>query len=234
MKLPVLISVPHAGLAVPPEVERRSALSPREIMEDGDGGAAEVYDLEPEVQGFVSTAIARAFVDVNRAADDRSADGVVKTKTCWNKRVYTKFPSPEIIDTLLEKYYRPYHARLQELSAGVKLGLDCHTMATVGPPVGPDPGEERPLLCLSNAESACPEEWIAIFARALEEKFDEKVAVNHPFTGGFITRSRPGGIPWMQVEFSRSDKISNEVKRRGFLSALKIFCMAVEQKTDRR
>jgi len=42
------------------------------------------------------------------------------------------------------------------LASGVMLGIDCHTMAAKGPPIGPDPGKERPLVCLSNARRDLP------------------------------------------------------------------------------
>ena len=141
MRLPLLLSVPHAGLSVPPEAQPNCILTPKEIEADGDVGAAEIYDLESDVTAFLTTDIARAIVDLNRAEDDRQKDGVVKTHTCWDVPVYDPFPSEQIIEALLEGYYRPYHARLRELATtGVRLGVDCHTMAAEGPPVGPDPG----------------------------------------------------------------------------------------------
>jgi N-formylglutamate amidohydrolase len=40
MTLPLLISVPHAGLRVPREVEKQCILSEEEIIRDGDEGPA--------------------------------------------------------------------------------------------------------------------------------------------------------------------------------------------------
>ena len=88
MKLPVLLSVPHGGLEVPSEVAHICALTPKEIAEDGDEGARELYDLENHVAGFVDTDVARAIIDLNRAEDDFSKDGVIKTHTCWDVPVY--------------------------------------------------------------------------------------------------------------------------------------------------
>ena len=75
MTLPLLISVPHAGLRVPPEAERFCKLTETEIAKDGDEGAAEIYTIESEVECYVTTDIARAIVDLNRAEDDRRKDG---------------------------------------------------------------------------------------------------------------------------------------------------------------
>jgi N-formylglutamate deformylase len=90
VKMPLLISVPHAGLRIPEVVRSICVLSERDIIEDGDEGAADVYDLAPEVLKYVRTDVARAIVDMNRAEDDRRADGVVKTHTCWNVPVYSE------------------------------------------------------------------------------------------------------------------------------------------------
>jgi hypothetical protein len=53
---------------------------------DSDEGAAEVYfDLEKVVEAFCTSGIARAIVDMNRAADDFRKDGVIKTHTCYER-----------------------------------------------------------------------------------------------------------------------------------------------------
>ena len=224
MTLPVLLSVPHAGLRVPPEVAHLNLLEPSAIIADGDEGAAEIYDLESHVAAVVTTDIARAYLDLNRAEDDRRKDGVVKTHTCWDIPIYRKPLSEDVVVQLLEKYYRPYHDRLRRLSAGLKLCIDCHTMAEKGPPVGPDPGEERPLVCLSNADGTCPEEWIKELADLFARAFARQVSINHPFRGGYIIRSHSSEIPWVQLEFARTPKVTNQQKRNVVLEVLRTWC----------
>jgi hypothetical protein len=51
--------------------------------------------------------------------------------------------------------------------------------------------------------------------------------VNEPFSGGFITRARPGGIPWMQIELRRGDPQRYSFKSKKLLGALKRFCAQV-------
>ncbi|UCG60198.1 MAG: N-formylglutamate amidohydrolase, partial [Phycisphaerales bacterium] len=79
MKLPLLISVPHAGLKVPDEVRSYCALTSEQIAQACDEGASEVYAVESEVAAFVTTDVACVIVDLNRSPDDRTPDGVVKT-----------------------------------------------------------------------------------------------------------------------------------------------------------
>ena len=221
MRLPVLLSVPHAGLDIPPEVMSYNLLTEKQIAEDGDEGAAEIYDLEGMVDAYVTTRVARAFVDMNRAADDRRKDGVVKTDTCWDVPIYTE-PLPEsLVERLLAGYHYPYHLKLEKLSPARQLCVDCHTMAAVGPPAGPDHGKPRPFICLSNARVACPDCLLAKFKEILQVEFGLPVSVNDPFEGGYIIRRHCSVTPWIQVEFTRDRQISSGRKRDGFLKALR-------------
>lgn len=225
MTLPLLLSVPHAGLEVAPEVAPFSILSEEDIARDGDEGAREIWcPLQRDAAGFVTTSIARAFVDQNRAEDDRRKDGVVKTHTCWDVPIYRE-PLPEpVVEKLLERHYRPYHRRLAEAAPGVRCGIDGHTMAAFGPPVGPDPGRERPALCLSHGDGTCPDAWIESLAACLQESFGRPVAINDPFRGGFITRHHARERPWIQVEVSRAPWISDAEKSRRLRHGLEAWC----------
>lgn len=228
-RLPLLISVPHAGLHVPPEAQPYCKLTATEVAEDGDVGAREIYrGLESQVEAYVTTDVARAIIDLNRAVDDRRADGVVKTHTCWNVPVYEEFPPDDVIATLLERYYRPYHARLRECAeSNVVLGVDCHTMAAHGPPVGPDPGVERPRVCLSNADGTCSDAWIETLRDCFLQTMDTDVRINDPFQGGYITRSHAVELPWVQLELSRAPFVSDADKGRRVLEALTRWCKRI-------
>ena len=225
MTLPLLISLPHGGLIVPPEVQELCILSGEDIIKDGDEGAAAIYSpLEPHVASFVTTEVARAIVDMNRAENDRRKDGVVKTHTCWDVPVYRTFPAEETVESLLKKYYRPYHERLTGYAGNVKLGIDCHTMASVGPPIGPDQGTERPHICLSNGDGTCPMQIMRTLSESLSEAFEVDISFNHPFKGGYIIRAHAAELPWVQLELSRAPFTGNEDKGERVLEALKMFC----------
>ena len=213
MTLPLLLSVPHAGVLIPPEVEDLCVLGEKEVAEDGDEGAGEIYlPLQKEVSALVTTVVARAIVDMNRAEGDRGKDGIIKTHTCGDLPVYRKFPSDEIIKLLIERFYTPYHASLTRHAESAALGVDCHTMAALGPPIGPDPGVKRPALCISNAHFTCPDEWIISLAAYLESVFEKEVSINTPFKGGYIIRAHAKELPWVQLELSRAPFLSNQEK----------------------
>ena len=224
MKLPLLISIPHAGVRVPPEVKELCLLTPEQIAADSDEGAATIYALQSDVTACLSADVARAVVDLNRAENDRRPDGVVKTHTCQKVPVYCRPLTEDLVETLISRYYRPYHKRLTALAQEARLGIDCHTMAEFGPPIGPDPGCERPHVCLSHAEGTCPDKWFIQCITCFESTFGDKVSVNTPFTGGHIIRSHASELPWVQIELSRGAFLSDEQKHERVLRALKAFC----------
>jgi formiminoglutamase len=231
MKLPILLSVPHAGLTVPPEAEPYCRLTSEDIVADGDEGAAEIYRLSEHVESFITTDIARAILDLNRAEDDRRRDGVIKTHTCWDVPVYHEPPPKDVIETLLTKYYRPYHAKLTEAASrtDVRLGIDGHTMAAIGPPIGPDTGVERPVICLGDVHGrSLPPGWTAMLVECLTDAFECEIPVNKPFSGGYITRHHMIEMPWVQIELARSDSLPDVEKRALLLRSLDAFCHRLE------
>jgi len=223
-KLPFLVSVPHAGLKLPKEVEPYFALTEQQIIDDSDEGAAEVYAIETDVSAFVTTDVARVIVDMNRSPTDRGPDGVVKTRTCSNVKVYHSALPEDMVGMLIDRYHSPYHRRLKELAPKAMFGVDCHTMASVGPPLGPDPGCERPAVCLSNGRGTCPHERFNCLASCLEKAFGLEVSLNKPFKGGHIICSHSGELPWVQIEFSRGFSLPHTEKRARLLQALQRFC----------
>ena len=235
MKLPILVSVPHAGLRIPPEVETYCQLSHEEIVADGDEGAAEIYAIQDEAAAFVTTDVARAIVDMNRVEDDRRPDGVVKTHTCWDVPVYNPFPPSHVVDRLLSAYYRPYHRLLTKNAAGnIRCGIDCHTMAAVGPPIGPDAGRKRPSVCLSDGNGTTfPTSWMRQLVMSFSKVFECDIAMNKPFRGGYITRSHSNEMPWIQLELSRCPFLTTAEKRRCVIASLTDFCSQDLPEPDR-
>ncbi|WP_419554911.1 N-formylglutamate amidohydrolase [Candidatus Poriferisodalis sp.] len=145
--------------------------------------AVDAPRIHCSLQGEVSVEASRIATDVLVA--------VVKTHTCWKVPVYRRPLSESEVERLLGAYHSPYHDQLSELGRSGRwpLGVDCHTMAASGPPVGPDHGKERPWICLSNGDGTCPRTWIEGMRACFAELVDGPVNVNDPFRGGYITRS---------------------------------------------
>ncbi|MCK4811074.1 MAG: N-formylglutamate amidohydrolase [Methanosarcinales archaeon] len=222
---PLLISIPHGGNTVPPEVREMVCITGRDIFYDGDALTREIYGFGKRVDAVIETPIARAIVDVNRASDDRppaNPDGVVKTVTTDGTPVYRKgmFPDDALVEDLLQRYYFPYHETLGDLlsNRSIRLALDCHSMLERSPAASVRPGEPRPLICLSNRGDehgmpargrgpvTCPPEWIRALAESLGQAFagGGRVAMNDPFAGRYISQYhyKRRGIPWMQMEIN--------------------------------
>ena len=208
MTLPIAISVPHAGLAVPEEAADYCQLTPEQLAQDGDEGAREIYDLENQVAAFVTTDVARAIIDLNRAPDDRRPDGVVKTHTIWAEPVYRKPLPDHVIQTLLKQYYHPYHRRLSAWSHvdSLLFAVDCHTMVAEAPPIGPDPCSSRPEICLGDLRGrSLPKPWTPVLHHCFQDAFAGfRVTLNEPFSGGYITTRHSREMPWFQLEISRA------------------------------
>jgi N-formylglutamate deformylase len=215
--LPVLISIPHGGSQIPPEISDRVCITPKDQFEDGDALTQNIYGIKNEVLAFIQGDIARAFVDLNREVNDQppnNPDGVVKSMTCLGRPIY--HPGQELdenlTEMLLQKYYYPYHDLIRKTldsNSEIQLMLDCHTMEAVGPQISPDPGKTRPKFCLgSNFLKSCPEEIVRKLADCIRTAFKlnkEDIVIDKPFSGGHITRTygnKP--IPCIQIEMSRA------------------------------
>lgn len=216
-RFPILLSIPHGGTEVPSEIRDRVTISAKDQFEDSDAFTQEIYGLGNEVLVQVQAQVARAFVDMNRAENDRppqNPDGVVKTQTCHGKTIY--LPGQELDDAstqrFLDTYYFPYHRSIATALAehtDLQLALDCHTMEAVAPTIAPDTGQPRPLVCLGNNHGkSCPPEMADRLVECFREGFglgEKDVVMNKPFAGGYITQTYgEGALPWVQVEMNRS------------------------------
>ena len=224
-RYPFLVSVPHGGTRVPEEVSELVCLSDAELEFYSDPATRALYQFHNRVISFLDTDISRMIVDLNRAPyhlPPRHPDGVVKQKTVFGTPVYKNGSVPDIrvIHRLLMEHYFPYHAAVDQLldPSSIAFAFDCHSMLPHGPPSHRDAGRDRPLICLGNngdvagkqrqgSLSTCPAEWMQALAAAFRKEFGSKgeVAINRPFSGGFITNAHfwHKGIPWVQIEVNR-------------------------------
>ncbi len=233
MVAPILVSIPHGGWKVAPQIEKIWALDERDAFHDGDPLTARIYDFSDRTAVQMVMEYYRAVIDLNRSPDDiapKNPDGVVKSHTCYDVEVYKPgcLPDEDLKKILLDQYYFPYHRALAEAIArdDVKMGVDCHSMAAVSPPIESDAGTSRPLICLGNLGDAqgeisepfnrvtCPPEMIRFVKDEFEKAFAHEdveievpatASVNVPFSGGYITRTiGEGATPFFQIEMSRA------------------------------
>ncbi len=226
-RYPFLISIPHGGTSVPPEVCGLVNLSHKEIIYNSDPETRFIYGFDDSVEAVIDFEVSRIFVDTNRppyAYPPRSQDGVVKVITQDGTPVFRNGQAPgrELVSALLKNYYHPFHARLAGALENHPIGIafDCHSMLPRSPPVQRDAGRERPIICLGNRGDrngrpgaknrpvTCPPAWLQALARSFEEEFagEGRVAMNDPFRGGFIAAAhhRRTRVPWVQIEVNRA------------------------------
>jgi len=215
-KLPILISIPHGGSTIPQELKKDIMISQLEILEDSDAFTHEIYDIGDHAEYIFKADIARAVIDLNRSVDQlppKFLDGVIKSHTCYGKRIYKhgKSPNNDKFETLIQSYYVPYHKQIKHVltkDPHIKLALDCHSMASVGPKYSSDQGRKRPHMCLGNVwGKTCSTFIINQISESFCRSFGFKstdIQINEPFSGGYITQTYGvGSIPWIQVEISR-------------------------------
>ena len=215
-RLPLLISIPHAGTRVPGEVAEATSLTHDDILDDIDLFADRLYDPGASVQRVQVADIARPFVDLNRSPDQLPPafpDGVVKSHTCFNVPVYREGMAPDaaLVQRLLETYHTPYHRALEAdlQDPQVRVMLDCHTMAEYPPPIAPDRKERRPSVNLGDNDGrSAPREITELLVRSMTEALGlekDEISINRPFRGGYITRRHGAGPkPVIQVEINRA------------------------------
>ncbi len=210
---------------MPGEVRDRLSLSSDDLLYYSDPCTAAIYDFTPCVTPVMRGLVSRIIVDLNRPPyhlPPKHPDGAIKSVTVDGTPVYRDGWHPDItlMHRLMMKYYFPYHAELDRLlgEGDVMLALDCHSMLPVGPPGQRDAGKKRPHVCLGNSGdrtghqkpgllSTCPAAMIQALASAFSDLFpgDGKIAINTPFSGGFISNAHywHKGVPWIQVEINR-------------------------------
>lgn len=237
-KLPIAIVIPHASLATPPELSGRVVLTEAQIFNEADVYTDLIYNFRDRVLHWHAFDYARSIIDVNRPNTAMEAiiegDGIIKRMTSYGATVYADGQEPDdmLEQQLIEKYWQAWHATMAAIAAdkNVKLVLDCHSMAAVGPSRYNDPAKVRPRIAASNggnregdsngiALTAAPE-----LTRLVARKFGDALAdlpdfaptaspyaINHPFSAGPIVRMHASeNQPWLMIELSRATYIGEQ------------------------
>ncbi|RJX29711.1 MAG: hypothetical protein C4525_13990 [Desulfarculus sp.] len=203
MTLPFVFSLPHSSQEVPPEVRPDLALDQGQIFANLDLGAAEVFAELPGL-ALLPADYSRLVVDLNRNAVNHGAKGVVALTDYTGRAIFRpgREPEPDTVRLRVERYWRPWHQRLERVLAapGLRGLIDCHSLDGTGPAEAPDPGQRRADLTLGNnggpggepdpakeGRLACPPAALQALGRALERR-GLAVAYNRPYSGGYIAQ----------------------------------------------
>lgn len=210
--MPVVVSIPHTGTAVPPEVASRFASKEIAALPMTDWHLHRLYDFLPDmgVTTLYST-WSRFVVDLNRPPDSRPLypgrfeTGLVPTETFDREAVFSIPPDADEVEQLRRRYHQPYHDRLAALLAITRgrfdraILIDAHSIASKSTAVHDELEND---ICLGNRDGTSCEDWLL---ECLSEAFRDhglKVIANDPYKGGFITEHYGGlsGIEAIQIE----------------------------------
>ncbi len=193
---PLLVSVPHDGWQIPPDIVEAMSENGRGIP-DTDWHVAQLYEfVRDRGASMIVANYSRYVVDLNRPADDAAmyegqlATGICPTTTFAGDAIYHDQPR---IDNRarVATYWRPYHDRLAEVLAelrqrhGYALLWDAHSITSRVPRLFD--GE----LAVLNVGTWDGRSCAASFAEAIMTvaKGSEYDAVlNGRFKGGHTTR----------------------------------------------
>ena len=118
---PLLISLPHDGSELPPELAERMTESARRVP-DTDWFVSQLYDFARELDATIlMPSLSRYVVDLNRPPGDvslypgQNTTGLCPIVQFNGEPVYLpgQQPSIEEIQWRIEQFWRPYHMSLQ-------------------------------------------------------------------------------------------------------------------------
>jgi len=222
---PVLVEVPHAGLAVDAEALDWMVVPAASIARDADLYADELFRNAPEHGATLLVAHAsRYLVDLNRAEDtydaqavqggqrERHPRGVIWHLSSRGLPVLRSPLSPEEYERRMESYYRPYHRALRDILTrkrqrfGFAVLLCAHSM-----PPQRTRGQDGALMVEADivpgtrGRTSADATWIDLVDQVSRA---QGWLVQHdvPYRGGFSTGhyGRPAdGIHAIQLELAR-------------------------------
>jgi N-formylglutamate deformylase len=224
--VPLLISIPHLGTALPDEL--RGGLTPEALsVRDTDWHLDTLYGFARAMGASVLGAkVSRYVIDLNRPPGGESlypgqtTTGLCPTESFRGEPLYRAGHAPDDAEVQRRRvtYWQPYHDALrQELDRlralhGQVLLWEAHSIASVLPRLFE--GKLPDLNMGTNDGAACADD---ILAAAVQPVLDSAGAfthvVNGRFKGGYITRAygQPAsGVHAIQLEMCQSVYMNEE------------------------
>ncbi len=216
---PLLVSFPHAGTEIPPELAAR--MTPEALQRaDVDWHLPRLYDFVQAMgASTISARFARHVIDLNRPPEDASlypgqdVTGLLPLDTFRKQPLYLPGRAPDGAEAAqrLARYWQPYHAALREeldrLRAfhGHVVLWDAHSIASVMPRFFDG---KLPDLNLGSADGrSCAPPLQAAVERVMAAQSQFTSVSNGRFKGGHITRhyGQPEiGLHALQLEICQS------------------------------
>ncbi len=240
--LPLVFDSPHSGSALP---DGFGTVLPLEILRQAEDSYVDELFAGVAERGatLIAADFPRAFIDVNRAADDIDPDmldgpwpvalnpsarsergiGLIRRLVGPGEAVYDRLLAVDEIRSRLDDRYWPYHAHLKQTLAAMKrrfgavFHVNCHSMKSVGNATTPDGPAQRPDIVIGDLHGiSCRPEFTRLVVTAFAE-CGYSVAVNDPYAGAHILccyGDPAAGIHSLQVEINRALYMDESTRRR--------------------
>ncbi|EYD74355.1 N-formylglutamate deformylase [Rubellimicrobium mesophilum DSM 19309] len=228
----VVFASPHSGRDYPKAFLERAELDARAIRSSEDAFVDLLFDCAPQHGApFLRAQASRAFVDLNRAADEldpaliegvrrpvhnprvASGLGVIPRVVAGGRPIHRGRIALSEAQGRIDVYWRPYHDALQQLLAesharfGEAILIDCHSMPHEAIEAVGGSGAGRPDVVLGDRFGAAASTAVVDRIEAAFTAAGLRVSRNMPFAGAYIVQhyGRPSRRQHaVQVEIDRS------------------------------
>ncbi|MGB4858981.1 MAG: N-formylglutamate deformylase [Dokdonella sp.] len=222
---PLLISCPHDGTTIPPEIAVH--MTPEaQAVPDTDWHVARLYAFAEQLGATILVpAYSRYVVDLNRPPDDvslypgQNTTGLCPVVQFSGEPIYFdgQQPSTEEINARVDRYWRPYHqalrdeiARLREMHDRVVL-WEAHSIRSVLPFLFDGRLPDINLGTAAGASCSTPTQQRLQAVLDAQDRYTH--VVNGRFKGGYITRQygQPAvGVDAIQLELAQLNYIDED------------------------
>ncbi len=229
---PVVFSSAHSGRKYPVDFVTGSVLSQKHLRSSEDAFVDELFAGVTDFGSPLLTAIMpRAYVDLNRGADELDPSIIEGAKTAYNnpriasglgviprvvaegRQIQSGKLTMQQAKVRINDYYHPYHHMLAKLlveahlSFGQAVLIDCHSMPSDALQNAMAPHGRQPDIILGNRYGASTNKDVFDLIEASFKKQGFVVGRNTPFAGGHITQrygAPSNGQHVVQVEINRA------------------------------
>jgi len=224
---PILISSPHSGTYFPESVRSSLRSSMLHFPDDTDWFIDELYDFAPSLGiTMICANYSRWVIDLNRDPDQkplyhdgRIITGLVPITDFNGNRLYAgEDPDDEEIGRRKKAYFDPYHRLIGEIlqkkrqKFGQALLFDAHSIRKHVPGIQPEP---FPDLIIGDNDGNTASKELSDKAIEILQQSGHELAYNHPFKGGYITRSfgKPAAnMHALQLEMAKTNYMDDAQK----------------------
>ncbi len=201
-EVPIIISVPHCGVAFPEEIKDQYKSKLIKAPDDTDWFVNMLYDFAPALGiTMIAANYSRWVIDLNRDphskplyTDGRIITALCPTTTFLGEKIY-KDEREEVelfeVKRRVDLYYQPYHQQIESLlkqrkkKFGNVLLWDCHSIRQIVSTIQRD---KFPDLILGDVDATSASPGLIETALGVLDHGNYSVQHNHPFKGGYITR----------------------------------------------